>query len=115
MAEKARPGHIVLTSHPPGNGNGAPPIAWGAAGAAARGPVVGGLANPEKRNVIGAHSGSYALYRALAVAARQLDPFHVPDLTDTAPAAERRRRRSARMRNGATGPRSSRSTPMATW
>ncbi len=88
MAEKARPGHIVLTSHPPGNGNGAPPIAWGAAGAAARGPVVGGLANPEKRNVIGAHSGSYALYRALAVAARQLDPFHVPDLTDTAPAAE---------------------------
>ena len=42
MAEKARrplqeaPGHIVLTSHPPGNGNGAPPIAWGAAGAAAR-------------------------------------------------------------------------------
>jgi hypothetical protein len=88
MAEKARPGHIVLTSHPPGNGNGPPPIAWGAAGAAARGPVVGGLANPEKRNVIGAHSGSYALYRALAVAARQLDPSHVPDLTDTAPAAE---------------------------
>ena len=39
-----------------------------------------------QRNAIGAHSGSYSLYRALAVAAGTLDPVHVPDLTNTAPA-----------------------------
>ena len=37
------------------------------------------------RNVIGAHAGSYALYRALAIAAGQLSSIHVPDLTNTAP------------------------------
>jgi GTP cyclohydrolase II len=39
------------------------------------------------RNVIGAHSGSYAIYRALAVASGALAPDHKPDLTDTDPAA----------------------------
>ena len=41
----------------------------------------------DERNAIGAHSGSYSLYRALAVAAGNLDPVHKPDLTDTSPAA----------------------------
>jgi len=41
---------------------------------------------PAQRNVIGAHAGTYAIYRALAVAAGALDPGHRPDLTDTAPA-----------------------------
>lgn len=34
---------------------------------------------------MGTHSGSYSVYRALAVAAGVLDPEHVPDLTDTTP------------------------------
>jgi GTP cyclohydrolase II len=39
----------------------------------------------EHRNVVGTHAGSYAVYRALAVAAGALDPARRPDLTDTAP------------------------------
>jgi len=39
------------------------------------------------RNVIGTHSGSYAVYRALAVAAGNLQRNHRPDLTDTVPVA----------------------------
>ena len=78
------PKHIVLTSHPRG-GDKRHPINWGAADPRARGPVIGSLTDPSKRNVIGAHSGSYALYRALAIAAGSLSPLHKPDLTDTAP------------------------------
>ncbi len=79
-------GHIKLTSHPHQR-DAASPVTWGAPSAAARGPVVGAVNDGAQRNVIGAHSGSYCLYRALAVAAGTLDPVHVPDLTDTAPAA----------------------------
>ena len=75
--------HIKLHSHPAGRGAAAP-IRWGGASAAQRGPVVGTLT--AQRNTIGAHSGAYSLYRALAVTAGTLDPFHVPDLTNTAPA-----------------------------
>jgi GTP cyclohydrolase II len=39
-----------------------------------------------QRNVIGTHAGSYAVYRALAVASGALQPTHRPDLTDTSPA-----------------------------
>ncbi|GMR23181.1 MAG: GTP cyclohydrolase II [Acidobacteriota bacterium] len=75
--------HIKLTSHP---GPTKPlPIHWGAQDPQVRGPVVGTLSDPSKRNVIGTHSGSYAVYRALAVAANVLDPEHRPDFTDTAP------------------------------
>ena len=77
-------GHIKLHSHPSG-GKASAALRWGAPDPAVRGPVVGTLT--EQRNAIGAHSGSYSLYRALAVAAGNLDPVHVPDLTDTAPAA----------------------------
>jgi GTP cyclohydrolase II len=75
--------HIILTSHPAG-GRAPQPIVWGAAEAAARGPIIA-TPNEHRRNVIGAHAGSYALYRALAIAAGQLSPIHVPDLTNTAP------------------------------
>ncbi len=78
--------HIVLTSHP-GGGQKPLPIDWGAADAKARGPVIGTLTDPARRNVIGAHSGAYALYRALAIAAGSLSPLHKADLTDTGPAA----------------------------
>ena len=43
-------------------------------------------ADPQHRNAIGSHGGSYAIYRALAVATRALAPNHRPDLTDTSPA-----------------------------
>ena len=79
--------HIVLTSHPLGRSAGqSPPIRWGAATAAERGPVVASLTNPAQRNAIGTHSGAYGLYRALAIAANKLSPLHRADLTDTAPA-----------------------------
>ena len=83
--KKAPKKHIVLTSHPGSGGAKPPPIRWGAADAVERGPVVATLGAPERRNAIGTHSGSYALYRALAIAAGSLDPVHVPDLTNTAP------------------------------
>jgi len=76
--------HIVLTSHPAGSKKPVP-ILWGAATAADRGPVIGTVTAAQHRNVIGAHSGSYGIYRALAVAAGRLDPEHVPDLTNTSP------------------------------
>src|SRR5690242_295979 len=81
------PRHIRLTSHPGGAAEGRAPLQWGAASAAARGPVVASPAEVRHRNAIGSHSGSYAIYRALAVATRALAPDHRPDLTDTAPAA----------------------------
>jgi GTP cyclohydrolase II len=75
--------HIRLTSHSAGAN--APVIHWGAATAAERGPVVGTTGSREHRNVIGTHSGSYGVYRALAVAAGALSPQHRADLTNTAP------------------------------
>ena len=76
--------HIVLNSHP-GGGSKPLPIDWGAADPKARGPVIGSLTDPSRRNVIGTHSGSYALYRALAIASGSLSPLHKADLTDTGP------------------------------
>ena len=75
---------VVLTSHARGP-NKAPPVLWGAPTAESRGPLI---ASPSegRRNVIGAHAGSYAVYRALAIAAGRLSSDHVPDLTDTSPA-----------------------------
>ncbi|MDH3712697.1 MAG: GTP cyclohydrolase II [Gammaproteobacteria bacterium] len=77
--------HIILTSHPTGDQKPVP-LKWGASSARERGPVVGTLGAGAQRNAIGAHSGSYALYRALAVASGSLSPEHIPDLTDTTPA-----------------------------
>jgi GTP cyclohydrolase II len=53
-----------------------------------RGPVVATPAGAGERNAIGSYSGSYSVYRALAVAAGSLDPLHKPDLTNTAPAIQ---------------------------
>ncbi len=77
------PRHIRLTSH--AGGAGAPAIQWGAANPAERGPVVGTTSSRAHRNVIGTHSGSYSVYRALAVAAGALSRGHRADLTNTAP------------------------------
>ncbi|MBK6806831.1 MAG: GTP cyclohydrolase II [Betaproteobacteria bacterium] len=77
--------HIRLTSHPAEGAWGALPIHWGHADPKVRGPIVGSTANRSQRNVIGTHSGSYGVYRALAVAAGALMRGHKPDLTNTAP------------------------------
>ncbi len=78
--------HIRLTSHPGQQGaSGAPTIHWGAPTALERGPVIGTTVNRSQRNVIGSHSGSYGVYRALAVAAGNLVKGHRADLTNTSP------------------------------
>ncbi|MGE0172966.1 MAG: GTP cyclohydrolase II [Oligoflexales bacterium] len=80
--EKTR--HIVLTSHP-SNSENFFPIQWGAKNPTKRGPIIAGSSSPQARNVIGTHSGSYMIYRALAVAAGSLDSGHIPDLANTLP------------------------------
>jgi GTP cyclohydrolase II len=78
--------HIRLTSHHPhDSATGATRIAWGAADPLVRGPIIGTTMERSRRNVIGTHSGSYGVYRALAVAAKSLTRRHRPDLTNTAP------------------------------
>lgn len=77
------PRHIRLTSHSAGAS--APAIRWGAGEPAERGPVVGTTTSRAHRNVIGTHSGSYSVYRALAVAAGALSRSHKADLTNTSP------------------------------
>jgi GTP cyclohydrolase II len=84
-SKKKRPKAIVLTSHPGGHGPKPVPIVWGAPDASSRGPLVATVTNRAQRNVIGTHSGSYSVYRALAVAAGALDPLRKPDLTNTSP------------------------------
>jgi GTP cyclohydrolase II len=76
-------GHIRLTSH--ASGSDAPTIDWGASTAAERGPIIGTTVSRSHRNVIGTHSGSYSVYRALAVAAGALSREHRADLTNTTP------------------------------
>ena len=81
-------GHIRLTSHPDPLKPARFPIRWGAPSARERGPVIGTVSRPADRNVVGAHGGSYSLYRALAVTSGALSPIHTPDLRDTAPVVE---------------------------
>jgi len=76
--------HIRLTSHPV-EGCDLLPIEWGNADPRVRGPIIGSTSNRSQRNVIGTHSGSYGVYRALAVAAGALLRGHKPDLTNTMP------------------------------
>jgi GTP cyclohydrolase II len=79
------PRHIRITSHPGQGPAGAPKLHWGDADPQLRGPVVGTTGNRSQRNVIGTHSGSYGVYRALAGAAGNLPRGHRADLTDTSP------------------------------
>ncbi len=80
------PPPIVLATHPGASAGKPLPTVWGAAEPRERGPIAVAPGQGAGRNAIGAHSGSYSLYRALAVASGQLPAAHKPDLTDTAPA-----------------------------
>jgi GTP cyclohydrolase II len=86
MPDKKKIKHIKLSTHPGQLSEKPMPIKWGAENALERGPVIATVSDPAKRNVIGTHSGSYSVYRALAVAAGKLDNHHKPDLTNTMPA-----------------------------
>ena len=84
-AETPKRRHIVLTSHPSRSGLKGTPIQWGEGDPQKRGAIVATVTNPNHRNAIGTHSGSYAVYRALAVASGVLNPDHKPDFTNTSP------------------------------
>lgn len=89
MTSQNRTSHIRLTSHPePGSAAARFPIHWGAATPEERGPVIASTTNPADRNVIGAHGGSYSVYRALAISARAMNPAQRPDLTNTHPTSD---------------------------
>jgi GTP cyclohydrolase II len=83
-----RDSHIRLTSHPGHRAPGRYPIRWGAATARERGPVIGTVTSAGDRNAIGAHGGSYSLYRALAVSSGAMNPIARPDLTNTSPVVD---------------------------
>ncbi len=87
MSEGNR-GHIRLTSHPGSRGPARFPLHWGAATAAERGPVIATVNAGADRNAIGAHGGSYSIYRALAISSGAMDPQARPDLNDTSPVCE---------------------------
>lgn len=87
-SKRRKTSYISITSHP-GVGKSTPlPITWGAAAPADRGPIVCTSRDAGKRNAIGAHGGSYCVYRALAIASGGLDPDYMPDFSNTGPAVE---------------------------
>ncbi|MDP3407216.1 GTP cyclohydrolase II [Bosea sp. (in: a-proteobacteria)] len=89
MSSPNRTTHTRLTSYPePGSAAARFPIHWGAQTPAGRGPVIASTTTPADRNVIGAHGGSYSVYRALAISARAMNPSQRPDLHNTHPTAE---------------------------
>lgn len=61
---------------------------WGSEDPVVRGPIICSRlpSSIKQRNAIGAHSGSYSIYRALAIAMGTLNPTHKPDYTKTEPA-----------------------------
>mmetsp|Transcript_455 Transcript_455/g.1095 ORF Transcript_455/g.1095 Transcript_455/m.1095 type:complete len:462 (-) Transcript_455:403-1788(-) len=79
--------YVSLTSHP-GVGVDPIPINWGASDPATRGPIVCTSKEKIRRNSIGAHGGSYSIYRALAIASGALDPDYVPNFDNTEPAVD---------------------------
>jgi GTP cyclohydrolase II len=81
--DKNKTKHIILATHTNLKFKETIPINWGAPTAMERGPVVASLTNPVARNAIGAHSGSYTVYRALSIASGKFDHHHRPDLHNT--------------------------------
>ncbi|KAM7221757.1 GTP cyclohydrolase [Rhypophila decipiens] len=82
------PSRVILTTYPKQIGINPFPMEWGHADPVKRGPVVvsRNTSTIRRRNAIGAHSGSYSIYYALAVASRELPLDHKPDFTNTEPA-----------------------------
>jgi GTP cyclohydrolase II len=80
---KKKSSHIILASYANLKYKQELPITWGAKNALARGPVVASVTDTKTRNAIGAHSGSYTVYRALSIASGQFLSAHRPDLHNT--------------------------------
>jgi len=85
---EGKSGHIRLTSHPGSRAPARFPLRWGAPTAQERGPVIATVNAGAHRNAIGAHGGSYSIYRALAISSGAMDPKARPDLNDTSPVCE---------------------------
>jgi len=75
--------HVILATHNRLKYKESLPITWGAKDPLERGPVVASLTNLKNRNAIGTHSGSYTVYRALSIGAKQFPKEHQPDLENT--------------------------------
>jgi len=60
---------------------------WGARTPELRGPVLATSRHMNQRNAIGAHSGGYSIYRALAVVSNNLDDSYIPKFGMTTPVA----------------------------
>jgi GTP cyclohydrolase II len=84
MAEAPkRSNHVILATHSNLKYKETVPVNWGAKTPLERGPVVASLTNAKVRNAIGAHSGSYTVYRALSIASGKFPSLHKPDLNNT--------------------------------
>lgn len=81
------PNRITITTYPSQVGIDPIPLKWGAADPKERGPVVccRTQSTIKRRNALGAHSGSYSVYQALAVAMNDLPINHHPDFTNAQP------------------------------
>ncbi|KIY44955.1 hypothetical protein FISHEDRAFT_61463 [Fistulina hepatica ATCC 64428] len=81
------PGRILLTTYPDQHGIKPYRLNWGASDPAIRGPVICSRLHSsiKHRNALGAHSGSYSIYRALSIAMGGLSPTHKPDYSKTEP------------------------------
>ncbi|KAI9677572.1 MAG: hypothetical protein M1817_006526, partial [Caeruleum heppii] len=79
---------IILTTYPGQSGINPISVNWGHRDPLSRGPVVvsRNQSTVRRRNAIGAHGGSYAIYHALAVASSEIKIDHMPDFTNTEPA-----------------------------
>lgn len=78
---------IILATYPGQFGVKPVPVHWGSPNPVERGPIIASR-NPgslKLRNAVGAHGGSYGIYRALAVASGELDPNYIPNFKNTAP------------------------------
>ncbi|KAJ7773330.1 GTP cyclohydrolase N terminal-domain-containing protein [Mycena metata] len=81
------PGRVNLTTYPGQHSITPYPLQWGASSPATRGPIICSRlpASIKARNALGAHSGSYSIYRALSIALGSLSPTHKPDFSMTEP------------------------------
>jgi len=84
-AEKSMLGEewVSLTTHDGHFGSNPIDMVWGASNPMERGPVIATVKHGGQRNAIGAHSGGYCIYTALAVAAGELKQDHIPNLKTT--------------------------------
>ena len=80
--------YISLTTHEGHFGSNPIAMDWGNPDPMKRGPVIATVKHGGQRNAIGAHGGGYCVYTALAVAAGELNPGHIPNLKTTQPTDE---------------------------